>query len=294
MSIRLESDGKRIASALLAMAMLQVLPLATRGGDLDAPATPDSPTSAMYTLEAIYNRLDSGTGGVKRTGAFVEPDAAPGSTGVTLEQVMDKAPIADNADGAEPSDVTDGKAYWGLTDGAWGPQVGVAAGGGGDVLVGEVRMWAGAIAAVPDGWLFCNGGAVSRETYAELFAVVSTIYGSGDGSTTFNLPDLRDRSPMGARQDDSGVPKSNVSGSLSQVGGAATHELQCGEMPVHSHGVYLTHPDSQNLGGSGGWRILGTPTDHVDGVTSIEMTPDETEPHNNLPPYFAITYIIRY
>ena len=47
---------------------------------------------------------------------------------------------------------------------------------------------------IPSGYLPCNGGAISRETYADLFAVIGTIYGSGDGSTTFNLPNLNNNS----------------------------------------------------------------------------------------------------
>ena len=51
---------------------------------------------------------------------------------------------------------------------------------------------------VPSGWLLCNGAAVSRTTYAGLFAKIGTRYGAGDGSSTFNLPDMRDRYPIGA------------------------------------------------------------------------------------------------
>lgn len=50
---------------------------------------------------------------------------------------------------------------------------------------------------VPSGWLLCNGAAVSRTTYAGLFAKIGTRYGAGDGSSTFNLPDMRDRYPIG-------------------------------------------------------------------------------------------------
>ena len=53
-------------------------------------------------------------------------------------------------------------------------------------------------ASAPTGWLLCDGSAVSRTTYSALFAVTSTTYGVGDGSTTFNLPDLLGRTPMGA------------------------------------------------------------------------------------------------
>lgn len=52
--------------------------------------------------------------------------------------------------------------------------------------------------SAPSGWLLCDGSAVSRTTYAALFAILSTTYGAGDGSTTFNLPDLRGRAPVGA------------------------------------------------------------------------------------------------
>ena len=63
-------------------------------------------------------------------------------------------------------------------------------------MAGMVQMFAGSTA--PTGWLICNGAAVSRTTYATLFAVIGTTWGSGDGSSTFNLPDLRGRAPIGA------------------------------------------------------------------------------------------------
>jgi len=60
---------------------------------------------------------------------------------------------------------------------------------------GVVLPYAGASA--PTGWLLCYGQAVSRTTYADLFTAISTTYGAGDGSTTFNVPDLRGRVPAG-------------------------------------------------------------------------------------------------
>ena len=62
-------------------------------------------------------------------------------------------------------------------------------------IIGEVRIYGGATA--PDGWLLCNGAAISRAVYADLFAVVGTTFGAGNGSTTFNIPDLQDRFPIG-------------------------------------------------------------------------------------------------
>ena len=61
--------------------------------------------------------------------------------------------------------------------------------------VGAIKPWTKATA--PDGYLLCNGGAVSRSTYADLFAVISTTYGAGDGSTTFNVPQLQGKMPQG-------------------------------------------------------------------------------------------------
>jgi|APGre2960657404_1045060.scaffolds.fasta_scaffold24594_3 microcystin-dependent protein len=56
-------------------------------------------------------------------------------------------------------------------------------------LIGQVSFFT--MSTAPTGWLKCNGAAISRTTYAKLFAVIGTTYGVGDGSTTFNLPDLR-------------------------------------------------------------------------------------------------------
>lgn len=65
-------------------------------------------------------------------------------------------------------------------------------------FTGMIWMYAGS--AAPTGWLLCDGSAVSRATYADLFALISTTYGAGDGSTTFNIPDLRSSVPLGAGQ----------------------------------------------------------------------------------------------
>ena len=99
------------------------------------------------------------------------------------------------------------------------------------VPAGCIMPYAGATA--PDGWLLCRGQAVSRTTYADLFAVIGTAYGVGDGSTTFNLPDLGGRVPAGKE-----ATATRLTAGMSGVDGAtlgATGGDQ--RMPQHSHGV---------------------------------------------------------
>ncbi len=87
-------------------------------------------------------------------------------------------------------------------------------------------------AALPAGWLLCDGSAVSRTTYASLFAAVGINFGGGDGITTFNLPDLRGRTVIGV-----GHGTGLTARTLAQVVGEETHTLAASEMPAHSHGV---------------------------------------------------------
>ena len=70
---------------------------------------------------------------------------------------------------------------------------------GAPLPVGAVILWV-AGGTPPAGWLEADGSAISRTTYAELFALIGTTYGTGDGSTTFNLPDARGRTAIGAGQ----------------------------------------------------------------------------------------------
>lgn len=80
---------------------------------------------------------------------------------------------------------------------------------------GSVIMWSGSSA--PSGWLLCDGSAISRTTYASLFAIAGTTYGVGDGSTTFNVPDLRDRFPLGKGTNNSTLGAQTGSVSASSV-----------------------------------------------------------------------------
>jgi microcystin-dependent protein len=89
----------------------------------------------------------------------------------------------------------------------------------------------------PTGWLLCEGQAVSRTEYVRLFNAIGTLYGSGDGTTTFNLPNLANRVPVGKG--------SGTFATLGSTGGSETHELTQSEMPRHTH-VQDSHNHTQN------------------------------------------------
>jgi microcystin-dependent protein len=97
---------------------------------------------------------------------------------------------------------------------------------------GSITLFAWSSA--PSGWLLCQGQAVSRTTYAALFAVIGTTYGAGNGSTTFTVPNLKGRVPVGL---DSGDASFNA---LGETGGAKTHTLTSAQSGVPAHGHTFT------------------------------------------------------
>jgi microcystin-dependent protein len=99
--------------------------------------------------------------------------------------------------------------------------------------VGSIVPYAGTDVSTPAGWLFCGGQAVSRTTYADLFAVVGTTYGSGDGSTTFNVPDLRGRVVAG-KDNMAGSAASRLTAGTSGITGT-TLGAAGGNEALHSH-----------------------------------------------------------
>lgn len=105
---------------------------------------------------------------------------------------------------------------------------------------GAVTAFAGS--AAPAGWLLCDGSAVSRTTYANLFAVTGTTYGAGDGSTTFNLPDLRGRVVAAV---DGGAGRITSSNTLGAASGTQAHThtsaAHTHTSAAHTHGVSATH-----------------------------------------------------
>lgn len=151
-----------------------------------------------------------------------------------------------------------------------------------DVPVAAVMAWTTTTA--PGGWLLCDGQAVSRTTYSALFAVIGTTYGTGDGSTTFNLPNLKGRVPVGR---DSGQSEFD---NLAETGGAKTHTLTVNEMPSHTHDVQTYNAGS----GMGATKVskctTGTGATTVSGAA---LATGGGQPHNNLQPYLVLNFIIK-
>jgi len=145
------------------------------------------------------------------------------------------------------------------------------------VPTGAVQAFA--MTTVPSGWLTCDGSAVSRTDYADLFAAIGTIFGEGDGSTTFTLPSLKDTFVLGLGSSYS---------SIAATGGEATHMLTISEMPTHSHesagGI------DRGDAGSGNYPLLNS------NVTPKLSTGDTGggSAHNNMPPYIVLNYCIKY
>src|SRR5262245_2783013 len=113
-------------------------------------------------------------------------------------------------------------------------------------FVGEVFDFAGSVA--PTFTVLCAGQAINRTTFAQLFAVIGTTYGAGDGSTTFNVPDCRGR--VTAAPDNMGGTPANrltaqpggINGALASVGGGETHVLTIAQLAAHDHPANVTDP----------------------------------------------------
>lgn len=168
--------------------------------------------------------------------------------------------------------------------------------------VGRIEGYAGS--TPPAGWLLCDGAAVSRATYPQLFARIGITYGAGNGSTTFNLPNLRGRVAVGR---DAGQTEFDT---LGETGGAKTHTLTTAEMPSHTH-TQNSHNhrllvNAQVLGwsGVGGGGGVGAPTNAVgdgaggnfvraEGSTATNQNTGGGGAHNNLQPYLVVNTIIR-
>lgn len=158
--------------------------------------------------------------------------------------------------------------------------------------IGVIQAYGGA--AAPTNWLLCDGTAVNRTTYAKLFTAISTAYGVGDGSTTFNLPDLRGRVPIGVDGAANRITAASTNGAnadtLGGVGGAETHTLTTAELASHSHSNTLDL--RSGVGGSSAITNDPASTVNVSGSLINNATAGSGNAHSNTQPWQTVNYII--
>ena len=201
---------------------------------------------------------------------------------------------------------------------------------GGGAPVGQIVAWSGSGGSLPSGYFLCDGSAISRSTYAALFAIVGTTHGSGNGSSTFNIPDLRDRFIVGASNSTGDTSYPGVSPGA--TGGSANATLVSHSHTInnhthsfsattnnpgdHDHRVDVlaefasTHGVWQTGGGyrqvhTGGTHRKPLTSDaggHTHSISGTTGNPSNTGTNSqgssstnaNLPPYYALAYIIQY
>lgn len=147
----------------------------------------------------------------------------------------------------------------------------------------------------PNGWLNCLGQELYRGDYPNLFAVIGTTYGAGDGSTTFNLPNLAGRVVVGQGNGVGLTPRS-----MGDTDGAETHTLTTGEIPSHSHTsnavggtLGLITADGNNTAGGGLDVSAVEPNLYAaPAALSIDNSGDGGA-HNNMQPFMVLNYIIK-
>jgi microcystin-dependent protein len=168
--------------------------------------------------------------------------------------------------------------------------------------IGEVRMFAGNFA--PRSWAFCQGQSVSINSNTALFSLIGTTYG-GDGVTTFNLPNLASRVPVGAGQ---GPGLSNRT--LGEVAGSEYNTLNSNNIGSHSHGltgsagILVSGEDGHSLSPVGNYPavngdlIYSTTTDNSQmasanvSLTAAPAGSPNLQPIENIKPYLAMNFII--
>ena len=146
----------------------------------------------------------------------------------------------------------------------------------------------------PENYLFADGSAISRTTYASLFEVIGTTYGNGDGSTTFNLPDKRERVSVMYKSDSTMGTTGALFDTMGAKGGEDKHQLSTQELASHTHGenaqVWMNASGNYYVGTTGANYLNTETTGRTEQATK---SAGGNQAHNNLQPYLVCNYIIR-
>ena len=159
------------------------------------------------------------------------------------------------------------------------------------VPTGTIIPFAGS--NIPTGYLLCNGSAISRTSYASLFDVLGTLYGEGDGSTTFNLPDLRDRFLEGAGTNtlgtylEAGLP--NITGEITGTDGYET--LTCCDFCINTGALAFINKAQPSFGVNGSSSVAGFNTLSFNAASSNSLYKSSSTVQ---PASFVVQYLIKY
>ena len=158
-------------------------------------------------------------------------------------------------------------------------------------LLGEIKMFAGNFA--PRGWALCQGQLISIAQNSALFSILGTTYG-GNGQTTFGLPDLRGRVPVGMGQGPGLRDKF-----LGEIAGNETHTLLQSEMPMHVHPQPANSGNGDQRGPGGNFPAASdqrnsqyAATTNTTMATAVSGVAGNGQPHNNMQPYLTMNFII--
>lgn len=155
--------------------------------------------------------------------------------------------------------------------------------------VGLISMYSGTTA--PTGWLICDGSAISRTTYATLFGVIGTTYGSGDGSTTFNLPNLKGKVPVGLNSSDTDFDTIGETGGGKQTIIPMQWYNEFIDMRLKA-GLSIPNWETYRKAASGTTSTLSGESSQTGVMGVNENTTSDT--NGNLQPYIVLNYIISY
>lgn len=164
-----------------------------------------------------------------------------------------------------------------------------------NVPTGTINMFAGSSTTI--GYLLCDGTAVSRTTYASLFGVIGTVYGSGNGSTTFNIPDLRQKFPLGKASSGTGSALGSTGGTIDHLHTVNPPSTNTSSDGSHNHtGVTGTPSATAQATALGPVVGSGTHTHTIssDGTHLHSLDIAQLNSGTENPPFIALNYIIKY